>query len=159
MPKWYIGKSDISGKGVFAKQDLKKGETAFILKGGLRPFNMRNEQDSLAYPNWIGIGKNLWIDPKKPANYLNHSCNPNLGVRGKLLFVALKNIKKGEEITVDYSITEADTFWYMKCLCESKECRKIIKSIQSLPQKTFDKYYPYIGKYFIAIYKKSKNYV
>lgn len=152
--KWYIAKSKISGKGVFVNKDIKKGETVFILKGGLRPFVMRNAHDSLGYPNWVGIDENLWIDPKKPASYLNHSCNPNMGVRGKLLFVALRDIKKDEEVTIDYAITEADPLWYMECFCSGKKCRKIITAIQDLPKTYFKKYSPFIGKYFIKVYKK-----
>jgi SET domain-containing protein len=157
MLKWYIQKSQISGKGVFVKQTIKKGEVVFVLKGGLRPYIMRHVYDSLAYPNWIGIDENLWIDPKKPANYLNHSCRPNMGIRGRQQMIALRDIKKDEEVTIDYSITEADKFWYMECLCEDSECRKIIKSIQTLPEDVFKRYYPYVGRYFTKVYQKSKN--
>lgn len=70
--------------------------------------------------------------------------------------VALKNIKQKEEITIDYSITEEDTFWtlHKQCNCESKKCRKNIRSIQFLPEKTFNSYLPYIPKYFQKVYIK-----
>ncbi|MBI5892633.1 MAG: SET domain-containing protein-lysine N-methyltransferase [Deltaproteobacteria bacterium] len=82
------------------------------------------------------------------------SCNPNAGIKGNITFVALKNIRKDKEITFDYSISEHDVFWKMKCCCEQRGCRKIISSIQFLPIKTFKKYLPYIPTYFKKVYLK-----
>jgi SET domain-containing protein len=38
-----------------------------------------------------------------PAWYLNHSKTPNVGADEKYRFYALRNIRKGEELTADYS--------------------------------------------------------
>jgi len=69
------------------------------------------------------------------AYYLNHSCNPNSGIRDKVIIVAMRDIERGEEITLDYSITEADRTGKLKCKCGDQNCRKIIRSIQFLPKK------------------------
>ena len=76
-----------------------------------------------------------------------------MGIKGRVTFVALKNIKKGEELTFDYSIIEEDTHWQMKNL-EKKisSFRPIIKSIQFLPLRTYKKYLPYIPRYFQKVY-------
>jgi len=153
MPKWYISDSTISGKGVFAKKSIRRGEIAFILKGPIRNFVVTNKKDALAFPNWIGIAEGQWIDPKKPANYINHSCEPNLGIRGRVLFVALKDIKKDEELTFDYSITEEGD-WEMECLCGKARCRSAIGSIHSLPFSIYKKYLPFVPKYFQKVYTK-----
>ena len=60
--------------------------------------------------------------------------------------VAIKPIKIGQEITIDYSITDDDPFWKMKCKCKNRNCRKVIKCIQFLPKKLFNKYKPFIPK-------------
>ena len=41
--------------------------------------------------------------PEEPWIYMNHSCDSNAGVVDDRKLVAAKDIKKGEEITVDYS--------------------------------------------------------
>lgn len=150
----YIANSKIHGTGVHAKKDYKKGETIFIIKGEKVKWKVTNQEESLYGPDWIGLTKNTWIDPKGPAKYLNHSCDPNAGIKGKVTVVAIKDIKKGEEVTIDYSITEIDTLWYMECNCGAENCRKIVRSIQSLPQETFENYTPYVPKYFMSIYNK-----
>ena len=63
---------------------------------------------------------------------LNHSCDPNAGLRERSTLYAVKNIKKGEEITYDYSTTIDESFW---CKCSSKNCRGIIYDFFSLPNK------------------------
>lgn len=159
MKHIYIATSKIAGKGVMAGENIKKGELIRYVKGKIKLFVPKNEKDSQVGPNWIGIGKNKWIDPDYPHQYLNHSCEPNSGIKGKVAMMATKNIKEGEEITVDYSIIEGDEMWQMPCNCGSKKCRKIIKSIQYLPQKTFKKYLPFIPTYFKNLYEKTNKFI
>ena len=68
----------------------------------------------------------------------------------------MDNIKKGEEITIDYSITEDDPYWKMKCGCSNKDCRKTIRSIRFLPEKNFKKYRPFIPKFLKKFYEDEK---
>ena len=82
MKHIYICTSPIEGKGVSAGEDIKKGEVIQEIKGEARFLTVKNKDDSLSNPNWIGIGKNKWIYPDYPNQYLNHSCNPNSGIRG-----------------------------------------------------------------------------
>lgn len=157
MKHIYHTKSKINGLGVFAGENIKKGEVIQYIKGEAKFLAIKNKEDSLSYPNWIGIGKNKWIDPNYPNQYLNHSCEPNSGIKGKVTMVALKDIKEGEEITIDYSIIEGDDLWEMKCNCGNKNCRQIIRSVQFLPEKVFKKYLPYIPKYFKDIHTKTRD--
>lgn len=151
-----IKNSLIDGNGLFARRDLKKGETIAIIRGRVVDFIVVDTKTSLSGPNWIGIGKNKWVDPYHTFENINHSCDPNAGIKGTKTVVARKNIKKDEEITIDYSITEADILWKLdkKCRCGSHFCRGIIRSIQFLPLKIFKSYLPYISKYFQQAYYK-----
>lgn len=159
MAKVYIKESKLDGRGLFALKNIKKGEIIFIIKGKKVKFLIHNEkQAKIAGFNWIGLGKNEWIDPDSFGLNINHSCNPNSGIKGRLTVVALKNIKKDEEITFDYSLNESDIFWELdqECKCQHKDCRKIIKSIQFLPEKHFKKKSKNIPKHFKEIYKNFK---
>lgn len=154
--KIYIGKSKLHGKGIFAAQNIKKGEIVSFIKGKVVNWKVVDKKTSAFGPNWIGCGKNKWIDPEPPFNYLNHSCNPNVGIKGSKTIVAIRNIKKEDEILIDYSITEEDRLWQLdkKCKCGSKDCRKVIKSVQFLQKKVYNRYMPYVPKFFQKVYKK-----
>ena len=56
----------------------------------------------------------------------------------------MKKIMKGEEIAIDYSITEDDPYWRMQCSCKNRNCRKTIRSIRDLDKRILKKYGPYI---------------
>lgn len=151
--KIYVGNSRINGKGLFSNRNIKKGEIVFIMKGRLVKMNNFNRKEIIETPNIVGVDKDLWIDPVKPYMYINHSCNPNTSVRGKVTFVALRDILKGEEVTFDYSISE-DSSWKMHCSCGEKCCRKIIRSVRFLPQEVFNRYFPVFPTYFKKLYLK-----
>ncbi|HEX6544995.1 MAG TPA: SET domain-containing protein-lysine N-methyltransferase [Bryobacteraceae bacterium] len=61
------------------------------------------------------------------AQYINHCCDPNLVariVRGHILYVSARDIRKGEELTVDYHF-DADVE-RVPCACGSIKCRGTI---------------------------------
>jgi uncharacterized protein len=64
------------------------------------------------------------------THYINHSCQPNAymrNTRGHLVFMALRDIQPGEEITVDYIATlHPDT---KRCHCQAPNCRGTINKI------------------------------
>lgn len=154
MKKLYIAESKLDGHGVFAQEPIKAGEFVSYIKGSIVKMVNVTEADSVAFPNWVGFKKDAWIDPTPPLKYLNHSCEPNCGIRGTKTVMALKNIKKNEELTIDYAITEMDMDWYIMCTCGNKICRKKITSIQTLTNSRFLKYAPNIPTYFMNYYKK-----
>ena len=146
MIKYYISNSKIHGRGIFANKNMKKDELIFVFKG----IKLKKVPGPWQVgPNWLQVDIKTWVKPKEnsPGRYLNHSCNPNAGIKGNQLIVAIKNIKKGQEITIDYSMSETEPQWKMKCSCKSKNCRKIIRTYQHLPNKIKKKYKGYISKY------------
>jgi SET domain-containing protein len=61
------------------------------------------------------------------AELVNHSCSPNLVSRimkGHIIYMSLRAIQKGEELTVDYNYDETDET--MNCLCGTEGCRGVI---------------------------------
>lgn len=163
MSNVYIKKSRIAGNGIFAKKNIKKGEFLFevggrIKRGAYGPDSNQKFQRYLSiWPNSITVGKNIWLNPysSNPWRYINHSCNPNSIRKGKTIIIAFKDIKKDVEITIDYSVTEEDPEWSMKCKREEKLCRKVIKSVQFLPKKVFLKYKSYLPLFLRKSYFKS----
>ncbi len=157
MKHIYITNSKIAGKGLFAGEDVKRGETIRLIKGEMK-FKVNNGvEDALANPNWIGVAQDQWIDPDKFFKFINHSCEPTSGVRGRVTCVALRDLKEGEEITLDYSTIEGDDLWQMPCSCGVVRCRKVVQSIKYLPEENFKEYFPYVSEYFKKLYLKARK--
>lgn len=154
MKHIYIRTSKIHGFGVSIGENVKKGEIIARIKGKMRFKVNKTTKDTFANPDWVGVAKDQWIDPDKPYKFLNHSCNPSAGIKGRVTLIALKNMKEGEEVTIDYSTVEGDPHWQMECICGEKTCRKIIKSVEFMPAEQFKKYLPYVPSYFKKLYMK-----
>ena len=119
-----ITPSEINGLGLFANRGFSVNDPVCQLQGVLK------RRPSRSLPNWIGIGPGLWIDPDLPLQHINHSCASNVAFGRNRRLYALRNIAVGEEITLDYSTTEADPKWSMTCACQSVNCRKTLFAIQ-----------------------------
>ena len=57
--------------------------------------------------------------------YSNHSCYANLGIRGEITLVAMRDIRAGEELTHDWAMTDDDDY-SVECKCGAPNCRKIL---------------------------------
>ncbi len=58
--------------------------------------------------------------------YFNHSCNGNLGFDKNGDFIAIRDVKKGEELTYDYGLIESNPDFKMECKCTDINCRHIV---------------------------------
>ncbi|MBI1385658.1 MAG: SET domain-containing protein-lysine N-methyltransferase [Rhizobiales bacterium] len=63
------------------------------------------------------------LTDREPADYVNHSCNPNTGLSGQITLVALRDIAPGEEITYDYAMSDGSSYDEFPCGCGAAECR------------------------------------
>ena len=79
---------------------------------------------------WLGVGPETWIEPPahNPMYWTNHHCQPNTALEDRVNVIALQQIKKDQEITCDYALTEEDPYWKMECHCGERNCRGIIVS-------------------------------
>ena len=65
------------------------------------------------------------------AQYINHSCEPNLIariIREHIIYVSLRLIKRGEEITVDYHFDKKVE--RVPCSCGTAKCRGTINLLE-----------------------------
>ncbi|MCE7004697.1 SET domain-containing protein-lysine N-methyltransferase [Kibdelosporangium philippinense] len=74
------------------------------------------------------------MDLTSPARDINHSCNPNTGIRdndrGGFDFIALREIVPPEEITWDYETSEYVSIAVPRCLCGEANCRSVIRGFK-----------------------------
>ena len=123
MPDVIVKKSKIHGRGVFANKDFKKGE--IVIKYNLKKltkekFNNLSEKEK----HYTSKENGEYLLFPSPERYVNHSCSPNTNPINKC-DIAIKDIKKGEEITTDYSKDNVPGL-NMRCNCGNKDCKKII---------------------------------
>jgi uncharacterized protein len=136
------------GKGVFSTRAFQKGDWVLGVVG---PLVKRRSIYT------IQISRDLHIVPRSPAKYLNHSCDPNLGVKmnenGLPDFYALRDIQAGEHLTFDYAMTEfvleemelgRDR---TQCRCGAANCRGTIGSFSELPTDIKKRYSGFIADY------------
>lgn len=114
------------GRGVFAARDFKKGELVVRGTGEIISYQTRHS---------IQVDWDRHMEPDLPSRYLNHSCDPNVGIKTNELglpdFFAMRDIEKGEEIRWDYAMSEWKHYersdpaleFDLVCHCGSENCR------------------------------------
>ncbi len=157
-PKTHIRESKKGGKGLFAKKDINKEEVVFIKSGHILDGKQTKNFAEELGDYYLQIHDDFYISPTtkdevlSTAIFINHSCEPNVGPDGQITFIALRDIKAGEELCYDYAMTTAHPY-ELKCHCGSKRCRKTITGNDWKLKELQEKY----GNHFIwFILKKIK---
>ena len=131
-PKTEVRESKIHGRGLFAVAAIAKDEIVAV-KGGhiVDRKTLREKITPRLGPVEIQIDDKLFVAPTTEEErdlsmlYSNHSCDPNLGMRGEITFVAMRDIRAGEELTHDWAMTDDDDY-SVECNCGASRCRQII---------------------------------
>ena len=144
-PKTEVRSSPIHGKGLFAKGSIERGEIVAV-KGG---YILKQEQWVAIEPTLgsaeIQISEGLFIAPVQQNEregamlWTNHSCAPNIALQGQIVFVAMRDISAGEELTHDWATTD-DLDYEMRCNCGSAECRGTITGKDWMKKELQEKY-------------------
>lgn len=136
MENVYLARSAIAGTGVFASRRFRAGEWIMSFMEGAPaavPYSETVNHPEHEESNYLQIGNDLYVYPRPPSRFLNHSCDPNTGVRDATEIFALARIETGEELTFDYSTSMAEDGWEMDCSCKSAICRGRIRDFKYLP--------------------------
>jgi len=126
-----VAKSKIAGKGAYALQRIPARKKIGDLGGVIITMKeaMKLIKD-LKVINLVELEDDLALNASANPNdmrFINHSCDPNTYLRvmkNRVEFYALKNIKKGEELSCDYGETHHDG--KLPCRCGAKNCRGFI---------------------------------
>lgn len=145
------------GHGLYAKRDIAKDEEVIRATGPIVGPQISNTlYFSYGIDILVQVNHDEWVLPNNESRFINHSCEPNLGLLDNGVFIAMRNIKIGEELTFDYGTIDVNTNWSMSCLCGRKSCRKVITS-QDIFDKELnlqEKYKGYIANFVLEEVKK-----
>lgn len=145
----YAKNTDKYGISLFAKHAFTKDEVVFVAFGAIT-------MEASTYT--IPISEELKINPLIPegnlCQFICHSCNPNLGIKERTLFVAMKDIQKDDEITIDYAMIGYEYGNELRenersCKCGSVICRGKLGCYKELPEEIKRKYKGYISDYLV----------
>ncbi|HUE49903.1 MAG TPA: SET domain-containing protein-lysine N-methyltransferase [Candidatus Dormibacteraeota bacterium] len=129
--KTQVRESKIHGRGLFATTNIAKNEIVAVKGGHIIAREELREITPRLGPVEIQIDDNLFIAPVTDEErelsmlYSNHSCDANIGMRGEITFVAMRDIPAGEELTHDWATTDDDDY-SIECKCGAPNCRKIL---------------------------------
>ncbi len=126
------------GIGVFAVRDIRKGqilcdvnkidEEVFVSWDTFEKIDKVTQRIVMDFCAQDKDGFYTMID----LNYLpipfhmNHHCNGNVGCDGETNFIAIKNIRRGQELCFDYALVISNPRYRLRCKCGDKKCRKIV---------------------------------
>lgn len=135
-----IRKSDIQGRGVFAKRRIRAGQKIIEYTGeriSNAEADRRYDDESMRrhHTFLFTLDKKTVVDGNRQgsdARYINHSCDPNCEAvieKGRIWIYARRNIQPGVELAYDYQYertgsTEDEKFY--ECRCGSPKCRGTI---------------------------------
>lgn len=145
-----VRSSGIHNRGVFAKHGIKKGARVIEYKGEKVTKAVSERRCDVAIANHkkdnnhgavyiFELNKRHDIDGNvdyNTARFINHSCNPNCEteiIRGKIWIIAIRDIKKGEEITYNYGYGW-DDYKDHPCFCREEACLGYILAEDQWPR-------------------------
>jgi SET domain-containing protein len=145
-------RSTIEGRGLFATEAIAKGEIVAIKGGHIVDAQTLSANADVAGNSDIKIADGFHIAALSADEYedvmmfLNHSCEPNVGVGGNVVFVAMRDVAPGEELTLDYALFDDDDS-EMTCRCGQPSCRGTVSGQDWRRPELQAKYGPYFSWY------------
>src|SRR5262249_46435342 len=130
-PKTVVKPSRIVGRGLFAAAPIARGEIVCVKGGHLLDKAALERHRAVVNDAELQVAADLFLvrltegEFESVMMFLNHSCEPNVGVRGQIVFVAMRDVAEGEELTLDYATIDHDAE-PMACRCGAKACRGLV---------------------------------
>jgi SET domain-containing protein len=121
------------GAGVFATREIASGERIMTIDGRTQPKPTRY---SIQLDHGVHIEASATLPDaemrmRHPWRFLNHSCDPNARVQDQSL-LACRPIHAGEQVTFDYTTTEADMAEPFACVCGTPACVGTVRGFNHL---------------------------
>ncbi len=120
-----------AGHGIVAAEYVSRGELLCIWGGHIVERAAVDRMDDAERMYVLQVEDDLFLmaePPMEPAEFVNHSCEPNAGFSGQIALTALRDIRPGEEVCFDYAMSESSVFAEFDCRCGSALCRSRVRA-------------------------------
>jgi hypothetical protein len=155
-----VSRSDIHGEGLRTTIPISRGVAVIRFGGCLFHISARHAGNVMRSTSTCLSEDVFLAEPvdscKDMSDYINHSCDPNLGMIDAITLFAVRDIAAGEELVIDYSFWEGDMSWQLKheCNCGGRACRKRVTGTDwkavMIDEERFLYYAPFLKRRIIA---------
>lgn len=121
-----VRRSKFGEYGVYATESIAAGIPAVIFGGFVTPGPKFRQLPEYRQRHSLQIGDDLFLvcgQTLSDGDFINHSCEPNLGLVSEITLAALRRIEPGEELTFDYATCDSLPYDEFECECNSPTCR------------------------------------
>jgi len=146
------------GWGSFATAAIAPGETVAAFGGYVVTAAQLAELQLDRQHRSIQIDADLFLAPgeqPEPGDLINHSCEPNCGLVGTQILVAMREIAIGEELSFDYAMCDASDYDEFTCLCGTASCRGVVTGSDwrqpGIQQRYEGWFSPYVARRIAAL--------
>ena len=148
------------GCGVFVQKSVQAGEVLSVWSGEIMTLAQVHLLPAHIRPYSVQVEENLCLvttRPPEPADYINHSCDPNAGLVGQITLIAMRNIAPGEEVCFDYAMSDGSPYDEFECACGATNCRGHVSGNDwALPQ-LWERYEGYFSPYLQRRIERLRN--
>jgi uncharacterized protein len=137
------------GRGCVATEPIAHGETTAAFGGWAATGEQLATSHDTSMSLALQIDDDLYlISPNQSdGDCINHSCDPNCGLQGGVVLVAMRDIAVGEQITFDYSMADGSPYDEFDCACGAPMCRSRISGDDWMLPELQDRYRGYFSPY------------
>lgn len=158
-PKLRFYESPGLGVGVSAGEAFARGEAVGVFGGHVLPIARRRLLPAELEHFYFQVSDDLVLTHvsfeqvrQSKIEFINHSCEPNVGFRGQIELVAMRDIRAGEVISFDYATCTSEPGFRMECLCGAAGCRGYVTGedwrMPALQKKYSGYFQPYLERKF-----------
>ena len=152
-PKAQARPAGDKGWGSFTTETIAKGETVAAFGGWVVTHGQLETMSLDRQHRSIQIDADLYLvsdETPEPGDMLNHSCEPNCGLAGSQILVAMREIAPGEELSFDYAMCDASDYDEFRCLCGATTCRGVVTGSDWRSPELQAKYAEWFSPYLVS---------
>ena len=130
-PKVEVRGGALAGKGVFAVEPIAAREVVAVKAGHIVDRDEVVRLTAQIGDQSLQIDNDLYLSPRTAEEVeqtsirMNHSCDANVGFRGQVIYVAMRDIAADEELCHDYAMDRTDDY-RLECHCDADACRGVV---------------------------------
>ena len=140
------------GWGSFSREPIAAGETVAAFGGWVVSGAVLQTLADDRQHRSIQVDTDLYLvsaETPEPGDMLNHSCEPNCGLLGQMLLVAMRDIAPGEELCFDYATCDASDYDEFCCKCGTPSCREVVTGSDWRDPTLQDRYAGWFSPYLL----------
>ena len=149
------------GHAVLAREPITAGELIAVWSGRIVAAEELKNLEPIFRQHSVQVEEGLFLTslaPDEAADYINHCCDPNVGLCGQIALQAIRDIGPGEEITFDYAMSDGSGYDEFACACGAATCRgRVTGDDWRLPAlwRRYDGYFsPYLQRRIAALQRQ-----